>query len=479
MIGTTTPVAERPDWHPVHQANALLRAALLSSTRPPAPPEDRHGVELLSHAIASVFEGPVSITYPTPLAARLDALAVEEDGFASEILLGDDVPIGASETLFAEADDPLLAGAAWDDKIDGADFDEPDPLTAGEPLYPEVRVLPPQVHVQTLLHEFRRRQRHASLLVAGSIATAVLLTVSGFLVVASMAAPRPPAGDHRTPSRSTSVAWQRPANSDPNAGLELAVVSANRAAKSEPLLVPMLTGAIPLLSDATSSSQHTILATSGRQIAFGPLLPPSHAHYLLIRGLPPEAEFSAGRKSEIGTWLVKGELLHDLTLTVGEAAAGDYPLEIYELESGDGPQARRSLVLRVESPAQTYALEPDMSWASALFDIVPSAQAAEEPTHPAEATVLRDRAKKLLDEGDIAAARLLLLHLAERGEGEAAYELARTFDRDMLAALGAKGMDGDLARARGWYERASQDGNVKATERLKILASLSGTGPSD
>ena len=92
---------------------------------------------------------------------------------------------------------------------------------------------------------------------------------------------------------------------------------------------------------------------------------------------------------------------------------------------------------------------------------------------------IRDRAKRLLEEGDIAAARLLLLHLAERGEGEAAYELARTFDREILAALGARGMNGDPARALGWYEQASQKGNVKAAERLKILASLSATGPSD
>jgi TPR repeat protein len=111
--------------------------------------------------------------------------------------------------------------------------------------------------------------------------------------------------------------------------------------------------------------------------------------------------------------------------------------------------------------------------------MVPSAQAAEAPAQPAESALLRDRAKRLLGEGDIAAARLLLLHLAERGEGEAAYELARTFDREALAALGARGMDGDPARARDWYERASQDGNVKAKERLKVLASLSGTGPSD
>jgi hypothetical protein len=496
MIGTTTPVAERPAWHPVHQANALLRAALLNPTNPSASAEDRHGVDSLSHAIASVMKGPVSITYPTPLAARLDALALEEDTFPALEPLISAVPRRApslppagfephgtpganEEAAVPYANAALEEEAAWDDATDDSGFDEPGPLTAGMPLDPETRILPPQIHIQALLREFHRRQRQASLLVAGSIATAALLTVGGLVLVASLAAPRPADGNNRPPLRSTSVAWQRPANSDANSGLQLAAVIANRAAKSEPLLAPALADAAPPLTDAAPSAPQTILATSGRQIAFAPLLPPSHAGYLLIRGLPPEAALSAGRQSGSGTWLVKGDAVPDLTLSIGQAAEGDYPLEVYVLQSGDGLQARRSLVLRVEAPARTYPLVEDLGWASALFDIVPSAQAAEEPAHPAEPAVLRDRAKRLLDEGDIAAARLLLLHLAERGEGEAAYELARTFDRDTLAALGARGMDGDLARARGWYERASQGGNAKATERLKILASLSGTGPSD
>jgi TPR repeat protein len=49
----------------------------------------------------------------------------------------------------------------------------------------------------------------------------------------------------------------------------------------------------------------------------------------------------------------------------------------------------------------------------------------------------------------------------------------------VLTELGAKGVDGDPVRAQRWYERASQNGNAKATQRLKILASLSGTDPSD
>jgi TPR repeat protein len=83
------------------------------------------------------------------------------------------------------------------------------------------------------------------------------------------------------------------------------------------------------------------------------------------------------------------------------------------------------------------------------------------------------RAMRLLGEGDIAGARLLFMHLAEQGEGEAAYELARTFDGEVLSELGARGVGADRTRAVGWYERASETGNAKAAERLKILASLS------
>ena len=246
MIGSSTPLAEQPDWHPVHRANAILRAALLSSAHDSEPSEDLPSVESLSRAIEGVMGGPVSVTYPTTLAARLDALAVE-DVFPAFEGLTNDAPRhgGASENLLGPTN-ASLEGEAWDEDDDG--FGEIGELTVGAPLDPEMRDLPSQVHVQSLLRAFRRRQRHASLLVAGSIATAVLLTVGGLVLVASMAAPRPANSDNRPPTRSTSVAWQRPANSISDPGLQLAAVSANRDAKGESLLVPAPTGAGPILS---------------------------------------------------------------------------------------------------------------------------------------------------------------------------------------------------------------------------------------
>ena len=336
MSGRTTPLAEQPDWHPVHRANAMLHAALLS-THHAEPFEDRNSVLSLSRAIASVMEGPVSITYPTPLAARLDALAAVEDSYpAFEVLMGDpNSPLADidefGEEPAAEADLPLEEDpeAAWDDGVEDTNLDD-EVFTAGIPLDPEKWIAAPQVHVQTLMSEFRRRQRQASLLVAGSIATAAVLTVGGLVLVASLTAPRPADGDQPPAAHSTSIAWQKPAVSIPQP-LEIAIAT-NRAAKSEPLLVPGLAAAPPNSLSATLSAPQTILAASGREIAFGALLPPSHARYLLIRGLPAEATLSAGRDSGSGSWLVKGEHLHDLTLSLGKSAAGDYPLEVYALE---------------------------------------------------------------------------------------------------------------------------------------------------
>ena len=120
-----------------------------------------------------------------------------------------------------------------------------------------------------------------------------------------------------------------------------------------------------------------------------------------------------------------------------------------------------------------------MDWASALLEQMPNPSAAVDPAVPADSTILLRRTKSLLAGGDIAGARLILEHLAERGQGDAAYELARTYDKGVLTALGARGVNADQAIAHRWYEQASQQGNAKAAQRLKILASLSVSDPSD
>jgi hypothetical protein len=170
--------------------------------------------------------------------------------------------------------------------------------------------------------------------------------------------------------------------------------------------------------------------------------------------------------------MVRNEDVGNLTLTFRSTefdpglapASGDYPLEVYLLGDEAAPQARRNFIIRVEANGSDRE-QTTMNWSSGLLDLAVMSL-------PPENISLLTRAENLLDQGDIASARLLLRHLADRGMNRAAFELARTFDADVLASLNVRGVSGDTKEAKLWYERAAGIGNVAATERLKILASL-------
>ena len=207
---------------------------------------------------------------------------------------------------------------------------------------------------------------------------------------------------------------------------------------------------------------------AGRPIELAPLLPQRQARYVLFRGLPNDARLSAGQRNPSGAWLVKDKDLDRLTLSMARSARGDYPIEVYALGAASAPQARQRFVFRVAAGPTSAAAG---GAAGVLFDM--ALLGVGEQSAATKSSPLMARAMRLLGEGDIAGARLLFMHLAEQGESEAAYELGRTFDGEVLSELGVKGVGPDRTRAVGWYEHASESGNAKAAERLKILASLS------
>jgi TPR repeat protein len=408
---------------------------------------------------------PIAITYPHSLHARFEAMPSEDIDMTD--------PDVETFSLLEGRDLPPHSEAAMSDA---------EALAAGLPFDPDTSNLKPQAHMQALLLDFRRRQRQAGLIVAGSIAAATVLTVAGIVMVTSLATPRQ---EQTVPSHSTSVAWQPPQTAP---ALIAAQQIANRRNKGEPLLLRAHAGAdgvngawlrdAALRADAPSIPASVILVQTGRPLALAPLLPQRQARYLLLRGLPDEARLSAGERKASGAWIVKDGELPDLTLIVNKAAngggaSGDYPVDVYLLGTSKTAQSRQRLLLRVEPAAGAFpstSLRQD--WPAALLDLAlmsldPGIKAAAAVPSP-----LLARARAALGEGDIAGARLLLLHLAEQGEAEAAYELAQSYDPQVLTGLGARGMGGDPTRARGWYEQASESGNEDAKERLKILASL-------
>ncbi|HUU65999.1 MAG TPA: hypothetical protein VMW57_01795 [Methyloceanibacter sp.] len=427
MISSTLPLVEQPDWHPVHRATALLRQALLTSAASRPHPAEIWGDRMyrLDPAPVELVNGPVSMAPPASLQALLGLLPVDDNAAACQS------PVTYANDVSAP-DAPLKAASGEDEMLDRTEL----------------------LQLRGLVQAFYRRQRQASLLVAVSITAAIVLTFGGLILLLSMAGPGAEERNDAAPKDRTPVA---------------------RAARHADLAAP---GLEPLLirvkaerpaQDRAALNARVIHTTSKRPLALAPLLPLGSAGYVMLRGLPEEAQLSAGRRTGTGTWMVKAQDMADLALTVGSGAEGDYPLDVYLLDSSNGPQARRRLVLRVD-PAPQAALTGDgQSWPNAAAEIPPG-ETWPAPSPAIDAGALHARAQTLLGEGDFATARQLLTGLAEDGHADAAYELALTYDREVLDHAGIHGVDSDTAIATAWYEFAAREGHAGAAQRLKVLA---------
>jgi TPR repeat protein len=129
-------------------------------------------------------------------------------------------------------------------------------------------------------------------------------------------------------------------------------------------------------------------------------------------------------------------------------------------------------------PSAPAAAEPEPPAANEVAPPQP------QPTRTATAVILRHldreeivnllkRGQLALDNGDIAAARLLLRRAAEAGDAPAAMALAATFDPRVLRQLGVLGSNADVEKARSWYQKAAEMGSAEASQRLQLLAQQS------
>jgi hypothetical protein len=440
MTGSTSPCKAEPGPRPecpppAHKPRLASLAAIPgvywgASTNRPRPRIDDYTWSLRGEKL--------SLTPPPSLLARLRAVSPDEQlrNFLSDLSYG----------VLAHGNSDAGDSAAY---------------AAGLPLEPGAAGHVPQAHVQALIHEFRQRQRRANWLVAGCVAASIVLTAAG--IVALMSMEKPKASDPESGTTKSSVVWQ----GQHAAAAQPRLVLASIIPSSAPEAAPVDPAPAPSTEAAHLAPPQLIQMKANVPFALAPLLSPGRARYLLIRGLPNAARLSAGQRNPSGAWLVKEKDMAGLTLTIGSSAGGDYPVEIYALGATSTPQGRQRLLLRVaEGPAPMTSFET--SSPDSLFDMALSnAKPAGSPSSPQMGD-----ARRLLVNGDVAGARLLFQQLADQGVSEAAYELARTFDPEALTELGAKDVQADRKLALTWYERASETGNAKAAERLKILASL-------
>jgi len=126
-----------------------------------------------------------------------------------------------------------------------------------------------------------------------------------------------------------------------------------------------------------------------------------------------------------------------------------------------GNVAPRTVVEAVPSvPAQ-----PTPSALAARFAEPPPAEAQAPPND------LIAQAMRRAESGDVAGARqMLMLESAESDrQGLVSFALAETYDPNMLAAWGSRGVAADVARARALYRKALSLGVASAHGRLEAL----------
>ena len=87
---------------------------------------------------------------------------------------------------------------------------------------------------------------------------------------------------------------------------------------------------------------------------------------------------------------------------------------------------------------------------------------------PEEEGPMLEKAAALLDNLDLASARLLFEHLARLGSAKAALALGQTYDPVFFPSE-VKGLRPDRQKAREWYQRAAELGNNEAAKRLKSM----------
>ena len=105
-----------------------------------------------------------------------------------------------------------------------------------------------------------------------------------------------------------------------------------------------------------------------------------------------------------------------------------------------------------------------MAYKSAPMAARPPAQEASSPE-----LQLMKRARLLLNQGDIGAARIVLERAVEMGSAPALFVLAQTFDPFVLSNWGTLGTQGDIEKARVLYANAFDGGVEEAKDRLAAL----------
>ncbi len=225
-----------------------------------------------------------------------------------------------------------------------------------------------------------------------------------------------------------------------------------------------------------------------------------------VRGMPPGARLTAGVPLSFTEWRVPSEEISNTMVIPPTDFVGELNLSA-ELRSSEGAAQVTSfmqLVWKAAAPATALVTSSAATASTAPAPQLPQPPQLQPPPQtqpqqqqqiaslpaanatapapqpradgvrelsPNEIAGLVRRGQELLANGDVKAARLLLLRAAEAHDARAALALAKTFDPIMLRQFSTADPGPDLAQARNWYQRAREWGAPEAQRQLDALAS--------
>jgi hypothetical protein len=214
--------------------------------------------------------------------------------------------------------------------------------------------------------------------------------------------------------------------------------------------------------------------------------------FIRIRGLPASATLSEGHVVAPGSWAVPLSALPTLKVAapITESGRADLTVALVGIDGTIWAEARSTLAVmsaaalpvdgQAGSPAQTTvatigpagAPPPDANaQASDVAPVPPRPRpAALSPEDNERALGWVEKGDELMEQGDVAGARLFYERAASIGLGKAAIALAETYDPHELSRWPVRGLRPDLEQARHWYERALELGAPEADARLQRLS---------
>jgi hypothetical protein len=126
----------------------------------------------------------------------------------------------------------------------------------------------------------------------------------------------------------------------------------------------------------------------------------------------------------------------------------------------------RPVEKRVESAAQYVTRPPPERQSTETVSLTASDARMAEARRVEE---ILAQAVRRVSSGDVLGARDMLAAAEDGAQGPVTFALAETYDPNMLAAWGSRGVTSDVVRARALYRKALELGVSKANMRLEAL----------